>query len=116
MVVGIVKSPQNMLAHVVPLGTPGPLIPFIVVVEIIRSSIRPVTLSIRLAANITAGHLLLALLGGRGSVSNLYLTSIVVIGLVLLSRLELAVRVIQSYVFRVLSTLYINEVNSPLIH
>lgn len=55
-----------MLAHLVPLGTPGVLIPFIVLIETISNVIRPGTLAVRLAANMIAGHLLLVLLGNQG--------------------------------------------------
>jgi F-type H+-transporting ATPase subunit a len=57
---------NNIIAHLVPLGTPGALMPIIVLIESIRSVIRPFTLAIRLAANMIAGHLLLTLLGGQG--------------------------------------------------
>merc|ERR1712083_1014988 len=46
------KNINFFLSHLVPLGTPYPLIPFIVLIEIIRRAIRPITLSVRLAANI----------------------------------------------------------------
>ena len=55
-----------MLAHLVPLGTLGVLIPFMVLIETIRNVIRPGTFAVRLAANIIAGHLLLVLLGNQG--------------------------------------------------
>jgi len=52
----------------VPEGTPGALIPLIVVIESVRLIIRPFTLAVRLAANIVAGHLLiLVLLGNQGA-------------------------------------------------
>lgn len=57
---------NNILAHLVPLRTPYALIPFMVLIELIRNRIRPLTLSVRLAANIIAGHLLLTLLGNQG--------------------------------------------------
>jgi F-type H+-transporting ATPase subunit a len=56
------KNINFFLSHLVPLGTPYPLIPFIVLIEIIRRVIRPITLSVRLAANIIAGHLLIVLM------------------------------------------------------
>ena len=56
---------NNMASHLVPLGTPSGLIPVIVIIETVRNIIRPVTLSVRLAANMVAGHLLLALLGSQ---------------------------------------------------
>lgn len=105
-------SYQNSIAHFVPLGTPILLIPLIVVIEFIRRVIRPLTLSIRLAANIIAGHLLLRLLSEKIVGASFILIRVVLIPLVLLSILEIAVRLIQSYVFRLLSTLYLNEVNN----
>jgi len=55
------RALDHLLAHLVPLGTPGVLIPFIVFIELIRSIIRPLTLAVRLAANMVAGHLLICL-------------------------------------------------------
>jgi len=105
------KTPQHTLAHLVPLGTPGPLMPFIVFIEIIRNVIRPLTLAVRLAANIVAGHLLLSLLGGPAATLPWATFLALMASLIALTTLECAVRLIQSYVFRVLSTLYLNEVN-----
>ena len=95
-----------------PLGTPYALIPFMVVIELIRSLIRPGTLAVRLAANIVAGHLLLTLLGSLAPQVNLIILIALLSGLVLLITLECAVALIQSYVFSILITLYIEEVNS----
>jgi len=106
---------QLTLAHLVPLGTPGPLMPFIVFIELISNIIRPLTLSVRLAANMVAGHLLLRLLGGQAPSLTWSLILALFSGLILLAVLECAVRLIQAYVFRVLSTLYLNEVNRALI-
>merc|ERR1712178_429859 len=82
---------NNLFAHLVPKGTPGFLIPVIVIIETVSNIIRPLTLSIRLAANIVAGHLLLTF------------------SLYLLLLLEVAVACIQSYVFIILNSLYLNE-------
>jgi F-type H+-transporting ATPase subunit a len=86
------------------------LISFIVCIEIIRNLIRPGTLAIRLTANIIAGHLLITLLGNMGCQLLLYLVFILLIVQILLLILEIAVAVIQSYVFSVLATLYSREV------
>ena len=109
------KTPSPILAHLVPQGRPAALSPFMVIIELVRAVIRPLTLSVRLAANIVAGHLLMVLMsspaaGGRGPLVVLILS-----GLILLATLETAVATIQAYVFRILSLLYINEVNSPPI-
>jgi F-type H+-transporting ATPase subunit a len=100
-----------MLAHIVPLGTPGVLIPFIVLIETIRNVIRPGTLAVRLTANIIAGHLLLVLLGNQGPSSSSRIILILISTQILLLMLERAVALIQSYVFAVLTTLYSREVS-----
>lgn len=107
------KTPQGILAHLVPLGRPLALAPFIVVVELLRSIIRPITLSVRLTANMVAGHLLLVLLRGPARGGPLVLVLVILIGLIMLSMLECAVATIQAYVFRTLSILYYEEVSSP---
>jgi len=108
----IVFQYNRLLAHLVPLGTPAVLIPVMVLIETVSSVIRPITLSIRLAANIVAGHLLLTLLGTQGpGLAGTALVSMI-LGLVLLLFLELAVACIQSYVFTILSSLYLGELIS----
>jgi F-type H+-transporting ATPase subunit a len=99
-----------MFAHLVPQGTPGILIPFIVCIETISNIIRPGTLAVRLSANIIAGHLLITLMGNTGPGIRSFIVLILVIGQLCLLFLESAVSIIQGYVFAVLSTLYSSEV------
>lgn len=101
----------SFLAHLVPVGTPYALIPFIVLIELVRSLIRPITLSVRLAANLVAGHLLITLIRSPLVTRNFAIFVPLILGLYLLLILESAVAFIQAYVFRILSTLYLNEVN-----
>lgn len=111
IVFGWINHTKHMLAHLVPNGTPNLLIPFIVLIESIRNVIRPITLSVRLIANMVAGHLLITLLGNQtATASNLILIRLLGTQILLLT-LERAVAIIQSYVFAVLSTLYSSEVN-----
>ena len=102
----------GVLAHLVPVGTPYVLMPFIVLIELVRNLIRPLTLSVRLAANIVAGHLLITLIStplvSRGWLPRFFILG----GLLLLIILETAVAFIQAYVFRILRTLYLRESNS----
>merc|ERR1712141_954566 len=109
MIVSIVFQYNRLLAHLVPLGTPSFLMPIIVIIETVRNIIRPITLSIRLAANIVAGHLLLTLLGSQGPNVSMAISIILIVSLILLLMLEVAVACIQSYVFTILSSLYLNE-------
>jgi F-type H+-transporting ATPase subunit a len=99
-----------MFAHLVPQGTPGVLIPFIVCIETIRNVIRPGTLAVRLSANMIAGHLLMTLMGNTGPSLGTVLVGFLIIGQLCLLVLESAVALIQGYVFAVLRTLYSSEV------
>lgn len=105
----LINNLTEFLAHLVPSGTPPILIPFIVIIEIVRNIIRPITLSVRLAANIIAGHLLLTLLGNQVVASRWIILPGLFITQFLLILLERAVACIQAYVFSVLTTLYASE-------
>lgn len=111
IIFGWTNKSQEIFAHLIPIGTPAPLMPFIVIIESIRNLIRPGSLAVRLTANIIAGHLLIRLLGNNIVRSNniiLPFIFIVQIGLIIF---EVAVSIIQAYVFSVLTTLYSREVN-----
>jgi len=86
--------------------------PFIVLIETISNIIRPGTLTVRLSANIIAGHLLLTLLGNQTSYSSNTILIIILTIQIMLLLLEIAVALIQAYVFTVLSSLYSREVTT----
>nr|YP_009092564.1 ATP synthase F0 subunit 6 [Pseudacysta perseae]AIR11945.1 ATP synthase F0 subunit 6 [Pseudacysta perseae] len=96
-----------MLIHLTPLGTPEPIMPFMVMIEMISNLIRPISLSVRLTANMITGHLLMTLLETSMQLKNLPIISIQMF----LMSFEVAVAFIQAYVFSMLMTLYISEVN-----
>ncbi|YP_004935136.1 ATP synthase F0 subunit 6 (mitochondrion) [Boleophthalmus pectinirostris] len=112
VLIGMRNQPTKSLAHFLPEGTPIPLIPVLIIIETISLFIRPVALGVRLTANLTAGHLLMHLIS-TAAYSLLcimptvaILTSIV---LVMLTVLEIAVAMIQAYVFVLLLSLYLQE-------
>lgn len=112
-------STKLILAHLVPQGTPAALTPIIVLIELTRNIIRPLTLTVRLVANISAGHLLLTLIGriiAINSISFILILMVVLVGRITLSILELGVRFIQAYVFSMLITLFIKEVNDSSLY
>ena len=111
--INFVNNTRRALAHLVPNGTPTVLVPFMVLIEIVRNLIRPLTLRIRLAANIVAGHLLLRLLRNPIVGASFLVVPILLILLVVLIFLEIRVTFIQRYVFITLSSLYLSEVNHP---
>nr|APX39343.1 ATP synthase F0 subunit 6 [Aphthona lutescens] len=111
MIYGWMNNTIHMLAHLVPQGTPPILMPFMVCIETISNLIRPMTLAVRLSANMIAGHLLMTLLGNTGPFLSILMINILIMTQILLLTLETAVSMIQSYVFVILSTLYSSEVN-----
>lgn len=116
MLWAIINQYNSVIAHLVPLGTPNILIPVIVVIESVRNIIRPLTLSVRLAANMVAGHLLLSLIGSQLARVSTMVLLIVILGIVLLISLEIAVACIQSYVFTILNSLYLKEVSTEYLN
>nr|UZZ44134.1 ATP synthase F0 subunit 6 [Marilia sp. XG-2021] len=111
LIFGWINNTKNMLAHLIPQGTPSALMSFMVLIESISILIRPGTLAIRLMANMIAGHLLITLMSSSAlHLSNLLLFMLILCQILLLT-LESAVAVIQAYVFSILSTLYSNEAN-----
>lgn len=104
----ILNKINIIIAHFVPLGSPIFLSFFIVIIETVRNLIRPITLSVRLIANIIRGHLLIHLLSSISIFGEVYLfLSLPFIMILLL--LESAVAFIQRFVFVILISLYINE-------
>lgn len=100
---------SNLLIHLIPNRTPFILIPFIVIIETVSNVIRPLTLAVRLTANIIAGHLLISLLIRASSFTPLLIFPLLFRAQTALIALEIAVAFIQAYVFRVLITLYTAE-------
>nr|YP_009775676.1 ATP synthase F0 subunit 6 [Dahlica ochrostigma]QJA15902.1 ATP synthase F0 subunit 6 [Dahlica ochrostigma] len=111
MLYGWLNNTQHMFAHLLPQGTPQMLMSFMIMIETISNFIRPMTLSIRLSANMIAGHLLLTLLGNTGFYFSNYLLFILILTQITLLILEFSVSIIQSYVIAILSVLYSSETN-----
>nr|YP_009473121.1 ATP synthase F0 subunit 6 [Chelodina oblonga]AUW55026.1 ATP synthase F0 subunit 6 [Chelodina oblonga] len=112
LLIGMRNQPTTSLAHLLPEGTPLPLIPPLIVIETISLFIRPIALGIRITANLTAGHLLIqltstAVLALLPTITSLSLTIAIV--LFMLTVLELAVAIIQAIVFVLLLSLYLQE-------
>ncbi|YP_778700.1 ATP synthase F0 subunit 6 (mitochondrion) [Zalophus californianus] len=109
---GLRTKTKASLAHFLPQGTPFPLIPMLVIIESISLLIQPMALAVRLTANITAGHLLIHLIGGAtlALINISAITALITfIILTLLTVLEFAVALIQAYVFTLLVSLYLHD-------
>nr|YP_010535224.1 ATP synthase F0 subunit 6 [Megacopta bituminata]UYA97646.1 ATP synthase F0 subunit 6 [Megacopta bituminata] len=110
MMFGWINHTNHMFAHLVPSGTPPALMPFMVIIETISNVMRPGSLAVRLTANMIAGHLLMSLLGNNSVSINSFILPIIMLIQMSLMMFEMAVAIIQAYVFSVLSTLYTSEV------
>nr|YP_010554689.1 ATP synthase F0 subunit 6 [Hydropsyche simulata]UYO79322.1 ATP synthase F0 subunit 6 [Hydropsyche simulata] len=111
MFFGWLNKTQNMFIHLIPNGTPAILMPFMVLIETISNMIRPGTLAVRLTANMIAGHLLITLLSSNGPAMSQIMIMILLLMETLLLILEISVSIIQTYVFTILSTLYMSEIH-----
>nr|YP_008593397.1 ATP synthase F0 subunit 6 [Parachanna insignis]BAN83339.1 ATPase subunit 6 [Parachanna insignis] len=112
VIIGMRTQPTNALGHLLPEGTPTPLIPVLIIIETISLFIRPLALGVRLTANLTAGHLLMQLIATAAFVLLPLMPTVAILTgllLFLLTLLEIAVAMIQAYVFVLLLSLYLQE-------
>nr|AAK71766.1 ATP synthase 6 [Enteromius motebensis] len=112
VIIGMYNQPTIALGHLLPEGTPIPLIPVLIIIETISLFIRPLALGVRLTANLTAGHLLIQLIATAVFVLMPMMPTVAILTatvLFLLTLLEVAVAMIQAYVFVLLLSLYLQE-------
>nr|CAC28075.1 ATP synthase A chain subunit 6 [Tetraneura caerulescens] len=103
IIMSMIFNMKNFIIHLIPLNTPILLAPLMAIIETMSIMIRPLSLAIRLTANLIAGHLLMTLLNFNS------LMLIILIIQISLMLFELCVAMIQSYVFSMLSSLYSSE-------
>ena len=119
IVYGVMKHGAHFLGLFVPSGVSPALLPFLVLIEVISFVSRPISLSVRLFANMLAGHITLKVFAGfvvsltsmgfvgiAGSVLPLFMT-------VAITALEVLVAFLQAYVFAVLTCMYLNDAIHP---
>jgi F-type H+-transporting ATPase subunit a len=118
-VYGLIKHGFGFFRLFVPSGVPKAILPFVVLIELLSYLSRPVSLSIRLFANILAGHITLkvfagfvTLLGSLG-IFGILGALLPLIGTVALTALEFLVAALQAYVFAILTSLYLNDALHP---
>jgi F-type H+-transporting ATPase subunit a len=108
-IIGFVKHGFKYLSIFVPSGVPAVLLPLITIIEIISYLSRPVSLSVRLFANMMAGHTMLKVFGGF-VISLGFLGGWLPLGFsVALTGLEILVAFLQAYVFAILTCIYLND-------
>ncbi len=119
LAVGFSRHGLHFLKLFVPSGVTIWLLPFIVVIEVISFLIRPVTLSVRLFANMLAGHITLKVMAGfvaallGAGVATWIVAPLPFLANVVLLGFELFVAVLQAYIFTILSCVYLNDAIHP---
>jgi len=112
-VIGFIKHGASFLKLFVPSGVPVFLLPLIVIIEILSYLTRPISLSVRLFANMMAGHTMLKVFGG-------FVVALGVLGgwaplafIIALTGLELGIAFLQAYVFAILTCIYLHDALHP---
>ncbi|MGA0532296.1 F0F1 ATP synthase subunit A [Hansschlegelia sp. KR7-227] len=120
VVYGFMRHGVSFLKLFVPHGVPGYILPLVVLIEVISFLSRPISLSVRLFANMLAGHITLKVFAGfvtmlSGSLGALGL-AIGVLPLfmtIAITSLEFLVAFLQAYVFTILTCIYLNDALHP---
>ena len=111
--IGFARHGARFLKLFVPSGVPVALLPLLVVIELLSYLIRPVSLSVRLFANMLAGHTMLKVFGG-------FVVGLGILGgwaplafIVALTGLEIGIAFLQAYVFTILTCIYLHDAMHP---
>ncbi len=118
IIYGVMRHGTHFLHLFVPSGVAPALLPFIVLIEVISFISRPISLSVRLFANMLAGHITLKVFGAfvallLGSGVWAAMSPLPLLGIVALTAFELLVAFLQAYVFAILTCVYLNDALHP---
>ncbi len=105
--IGFVKHGTHFLSLFLPAGTPWWMMPLMIVIELVSYLARPVSLSIRLAANMLAGHLLLKIVAGFVMIGILGIFPFAF--LLIFTGFEIFIACLQAYIFTLLTCIYLND-------
>jgi F-type H+-transporting ATPase subunit a len=108
-IVGFIKNGAGFLRLFVPSGAPVVLLPLLIVIEAISYFIRPISLSVRLFANMMAGHVMLKVFAGFVVGLGVLAGWAPLFFMVALTGLEILIAFLQAFVFAVLTCIYLND-------
>ncbi len=109
LVIGFQLHGSKFLGILVPPGTPGWLLPLMIPIELISQLARPISLAVRLFANMTAGHVILGVLFGLTIAGGLLIGWLPFSFTIVLYGLEVGIAFIQAYIFTVLTCVYMGD-------
>jgi F-type H+-transporting ATPase subunit a len=108
-IVGIIRHGLHFFTYFMPQGAPMWLMPLMIPIEIISYFIRPMSLSVRLFANMVAGHVMLAVIGSFAFALGVWAGWLPVGVVTMLFGLELLIACLQAYVFTILTCIYLHD-------
>jgi len=109
IVMGFVLHGVKFLGILVPPGTPGWLLPLMIPIELVSQLARPISLAVRLFANMTAGHTILGVLFGLAIGGGLLIGWLPFAFTIAMNGLEVGIAFIQAYIFTTLTCVYIGD-------
>ena len=109
LVMGFLIHGIKFLGILVPPGTPGWLLPLMIPIELMSQLARPISLAVRLFANMTAGHVILGVLFGMAISGGLLIGWLPFAFTVAIYGLEVGIAFIQAYIFTILTCVYIGD-------
>jgi F-type H+-transporting ATPase subunit a len=107
--IAIARHGFHFLAYFVPKGAPMWMMPLMIPIELMSYLIRPITLSVRLFANMVAGHVMLAVIGGFVFALGIWGGWLPLAFISALMGLEFLIACLQAYVFTILTCIYLND-------
>ena len=108
-IVGIILHGFRFFTYFVPKGAPMWLMPLMIPIEVLSYFIRPLSLSVRLFANMVAGHVMLAVIGGFVFALGIWAGWVPLAFVTVLFGLELLIACLQAYVFTILTCIYLHD-------
>jgi F-type H+-transporting ATPase subunit a len=111
--VGFIRNGAHFLKLFVPSDVPWYILPLLVVIEVVSYLTRPISLSVRLFANMMAGHTMLKLFGGFVVMLGALAGWAPWLFIVALSAMEVGIAMLQAYVFTILTCIYLNDAFHP---
>jgi F-type H+-transporting ATPase subunit a len=109
LLMGFMLHGGKFVGILVPPGTPGWLLPLMVPIELISQLARPISLAVRLFANMTAGHVILGVLFGLAVSGGLLIGWLPFAFTIAMNGLEVGIAFIQAYIFTVLTCVYLGD-------
>lgn len=107
--IGIFLHGAKFFELFLPSGTPIFMAPLMIFIELFAYLARPISLSVRLAANMTAGHIILKILASMVIMSSVFIKVLPFALLTVLTGFEFFIAVLQAYIFTILTCVYLND-------